>query len=86
MRTRLFVHHLLSLLISASLLLTPAAPTAQARPLPEERAAPAAQKSTASDAGVLFRTHIVIDDPTRRARLDALGIVVLAEEMADGRP
>lgn len=30
MRVRLLIHHLLSLLICASLLLTPAAPTAQA--------------------------------------------------------
>lgn len=84
MRTRTFVHHLLSLLISASLLLTPAASTAQAAVpqavslRPEQTAAPQTNSLRYNDFA-LYRTHIVIDSPNRRARLDQLGVVVLEE-------
>ncbi len=92
MRIRLLVHHLLSLLVSVSLLLTPAAPTAQAAPVPQAVSlrpeqidtlqADTAQANSLRTNSGLFRTHIVIDSPARRARLDELGIVVL-EETAD---
>jgi len=83
MHTRLVVHHLFSLLIVASLLLTPAAPTAQATvpqavSLRTEQAATPQTDSLRYDIG-LFRTHIVIDSPARRQRLDKVGVTVLEE-------
>jgi len=81
MRARLLVHRLLSLLISVSLLLTPAG--SQAVSLRQTDTPQAPQADSLRYEFGLFRTRIVVDSPARRVRLDELGIVVL-EETADG--
>ncbi len=85
MRAHRVVHHLLSLLVSLSLLLTSVAPVSAAAipPLPAGEGpgmrAVAPQRPAPTGDFALYRTHITIENPARRARLDALGVAVLEE-------
>lgn len=91
MRVRILAHHLFSWLISISLVLTSVAPVSAATippfPAAEEPDVRATAPQRPGPIGdlALYRTHIVIDSPTRRARLDELGVVVLEETADDGR-
>ena len=86
MRVRRFVHQLLSLLVSISLLLTSFTPVAQATSLAQEPVTPAAVRPVAAGDAALYRTRITIDSQARRQRLNELGVVVLAEDKPTASP
>jgi hypothetical protein len=71
-------YKLISLLILLSIAVQPVAPVlAQQSPSVSSTVAVPASGMT---PGVLFRTIVTVDSPSRRARLEALGVVVLTED------
>lgn len=72
MYPRLHAHRLFTWLVLLSLLATSLPPLTFSP-------AYAAETPTSSDSG-LYRTHVVLDSPSRRARLQSLGVVVLHED------
>jgi hypothetical protein len=69
------VHKVFSLLVLLAFVIQPLAPVASA----DLSGLPRPDRSLAAPETGLYRTTVTVDSPARRARLDVLGVAVLAE-------
>ena len=77
----MFAHKLISLFVALSMVLTPITPAQPVQPVQNQVVGQSVQLGKVEpEAGVLFRTHVTVEQNTDWARLADMGVVILEQD------